>query len=184
MRHTAIPNEPDPVSAVDDVLARLPRALDAVSPHTVRTPVVELTLPDGSASVLVKCEHLQVTGSFKARGALAKLTAMGAEARRRGLVTASSGNHGLGVANALSVLGGHGLVCVPESASPVKVAAIRRLGVSVRHLGSEGVLPRRWLGRWRGAGPRLRQPGQRPRRRLRSGRTVGPELLEQTRRRL
>ena len=63
---------------------------------------------------------------------------MGAEAREHGLITASSGNHGLGVANALSVLGGHGIVCVPESASPVKVAAIRRMGVEVRHLGAEG----------------------------------------------
>jgi threonine dehydratase len=126
------------VTAIDEVLARLPSAQDAVSRHVVRTPVVELTLPDGSASVQVKCEHLQVTGSFKARGALAKLTAMGAEAREHGLITASSGNHGLGVANALAVLGGHGVVCVPESASPVKVAAIRRLGVEVRHLGAEG----------------------------------------------
>ena len=42
------------------------------------------------------------------------------------------------MANALSVLGGHGIVCVPENASPVKVAAIRRLGVEVRHLGAEG----------------------------------------------
>ena len=63
---------------------------------------------------------------------------MGAEAREHGLITASSGNHGLGVANALAVLGGHGVVCVPETASPVKVAAIRRLGVEVRHLGAEG----------------------------------------------
>ena len=127
------------MTVIDEVLARLPRAQDAVSGHVVRTPVVELTLPDGSACVQVKCEHLQVTGSFKARGALAKLTAMGAEAREHGLITAfSSGNHGLGVANALAVLGGHGVVCVPESASPVKVAAIRRLGVEVRHLGAEG----------------------------------------------
>jgi threonine dehydratase len=126
------------MSSVDEVLERLPAAMAAVSPHTVRTPVVELALPDGSATVQVKCEHLQRTGSFKARGALAKLSAMGVEARERGLVTASSGNHGLGVANALAVLGGHGIVCVPENASTVKVAAIRRMGVEVRHLGAEG----------------------------------------------
>ncbi len=122
---------------VADLLDRIPAALEAVRPHVVRTPLVRLERADGSAAVQVKCEHLQRTGSFKARGAIAKLSALGAEQRERGVVAASSGNHGLGVAYALSVLGGRGLVCVPESASPVKVAAIRRLGVEVRHLGEE-----------------------------------------------
>ena len=55
----------------------------------------------------------------------------------RGVVAASSGNHGLGVAHALSALGGKGIVCVPEVASQVKVAAIRRYGVEVRVMGQE-----------------------------------------------
>ena len=53
------------------------------------------------------------------------------------MVAASSGNHGLGVAYALSAAGGTGIVCVPEHASPVKVAAIRRYGVDVRVMGHE-----------------------------------------------
>jgi threonine dehydratase len=122
---------------VADVLDRLPAAVEAVQPHVVRTPIVDVTVPDGSVTVQVKSEHQQHTGSFKARGALAKLTAVGPAQRERGVVAASSGNHGLGVAFALSVLGGNGLVCVPENASTVKVAAIRRLGVEVRHLGAE-----------------------------------------------
>ena len=120
-----------------ELLDRVPAAVDAVRPHVVRTPLLPLERPDGAAAVLVKCEHLQRTGSFKARGAIAKLSALGLEQRERGVVAASSGNHGLGVAYALQVLGGRGLVCVPENASPVKVAAIRRLGVEVRHLGEE-----------------------------------------------
>jgi threonine dehydratase len=93
------------------------------------------------AEALVKCEHLQRTGSFKARGALAKVLTLTEEQRRRGVVTASSGNHGLGVANALAVLGGRGVVFVPENASPVKVAAIRRLGAEIRGFGTDsGVL--------------------------------------------
>jgi threonine dehydratase len=119
------------------LLDRVPAAVDAVRPHVLRTPVLPLARPDGSAAVQVKCEHLQRTGSFKVRGAIAKLSAIGAEDRERGVVAASSGNHGLGVAFALQALGGRGLVCVPENASPVKVAAIRRLGVEVRHLGEE-----------------------------------------------
>ncbi|MCP3805324.1 threonine/serine dehydratase [Allokutzneria sp. A3M-2-11 16] len=93
------------------------------------------------AELLVKCEHLQHTGSFKARGALAKALTFTPEQRRRGVVTASSGNHGLGVANALAALGGQGVVFVPENASPVKVAAIERLGARVRRDGTDvGVL--------------------------------------------
>jgi len=90
---------------------------------------------------LVKCEHQQRTGSFKARGALAKVLTLTNEQRRDGVVTASSGNHGLGVAHALSVLGGRGIVYVPENASPVKVAAIRRFGADTRGEGTDsGVL--------------------------------------------
>jgi predicted alternative tryptophan synthase beta-subunit len=62
------------------------------------------------AEVLVKCEHRQVTGSFKARGAMAKILALTDEQRERGVVTASTGNHGLGVGNALATLGGRGIV--------------------------------------------------------------------------
>jgi threonine dehydratase len=87
--------------------------------------------------ILLKCEHQQKTGSFKVRGALAKLLSLSGEQRDRGVVAASSGNHGLGVAHALSALGGNGIVCVPSHASPVKVAAIRRYGVDVRVMGRE-----------------------------------------------
>jgi len=87
--------------------------------------------------ILLKCEHQQKTGSFKVRGALAKLLSLGEGQRERGVVAASSGNHGLGVAYALSALGGTEIVCVPAHASPVKVAAIRRYGVEVRVMGHE-----------------------------------------------
>jgi threonine dehydratase len=50
------------------------------------------------AEILLKCEHQQRTGSFKVRGALAKLTSLGDDERDRGVIAASSGNHGLGVA--------------------------------------------------------------------------------------
>jgi threonine dehydratase len=93
------------------------------------------------AEVLVKCEHQQRTGSFKARGAMANVLTLTPEQRERGVVTASTGNHGLGVGNALAALGGHGTVFVPENASESKVAALRRLGLEIRVQGNDsGVL--------------------------------------------
>lgn len=89
------------------------------------------------AEVLVKCEHHQKTGSFKARGALAKLLMLTPEQRDRGIVTASTGNHGLGVANALHLLGGRGIVFMPENAAPGKVAALRRYGLELRADGTD-----------------------------------------------
>jgi threonine dehydratase len=89
------------------------------------------------ADVLVKCEHRQRTGSFKARGAMAKVLSLTDEQRKAGVVTASTGNHGLGVSNALATLGGHGIVYVPENASPSKVAAIKRFGIEVRSVGTD-----------------------------------------------
>ncbi|HEX3781960.1 MAG TPA: threonine/serine dehydratase [Pseudonocardiaceae bacterium] len=103
------------------------------------TPFVRFaTLSDRvGAEVLVKCEHLQRTGSFKARGSLAKLLSLTDEQRDRGVVAASSGNHGLGVAHALDLLGGRGIVFVPENVASVKVDAIRRFGVEIRSHGTD-----------------------------------------------
>jgi threonine dehydratase len=93
------------------------------------------------AQVLVKCEHEQRTGSFKARGSMAKILTLTDEQRDRGVVTASTGNHGLGVGNALATLGGRGIVYLPENASPSKVAALRRFGLEIRAEGTDsGVL--------------------------------------------
>jgi threonine dehydratase len=89
------------------------------------------------AEVLVKYEHQQRTGSFKARGALAKAMTLSEEQRRRGVVTASTGNHGLGVANAMATLGGRCQVFVPENASETKVAALRRLGAKIHVEGTD-----------------------------------------------
>lgn len=110
-----------------------------VHDHAVVTPLTGLAAAteECGTEILLKCEHQQKTGSFKVRGALAKLLSLGAGQRERGVVAASTGNHGLGVAHALSALGGKGIVCVPEHASPVKVAAIRRYDVEMRVMGRD-----------------------------------------------
>ncbi|MFC9689974.1 pyridoxal-phosphate dependent enzyme [Kribbella sp. NPDC056951] len=92
---------------------------------------------DLGIEVLAKCEHLQRTGSFKARGALAKILSLTDAERQAGVVTASSGNHGLGVANALALLGGRAIVYLPENASTSKVAALQRLGAELRAEGND-----------------------------------------------
>ncbi len=84
------------------------------------------------AEVFLKMEHLQHTGSFKVRGALNKVLALPSEQRERGVVAASTGNHGAAVAYACAAVETRGLVFVPENADPGKVEAVRRLGASVR----------------------------------------------------
>ena len=91
-------------------------------------------------SVYLKLENRQRTGSFKLRGALSKLTALSPEQRARGVVTASSGNHGAAVAYGLRLLGISGTIFVPEHASPAKVDAIRGYGGEVRHHGDDSLL--------------------------------------------
>ena len=110
-----------------------------IAEHVIQTPLAHFAgASDASgANLLVKCEHLQRTGSFKIRGALSKILSLSADDRARGLVTASSGNHGLGVAQALALLGGRGIVCVPDGASSAKVRAISRFDVEIRTLGDE-----------------------------------------------
>jgi threonine dehydratase len=89
------------------------------------------------ANVYFKLENLQYTGSFKLRGAMNKLLSLTDEEKGRGVVTASTGNHGAAFAYGLSKVEGSGVVFVPENASRTKVEAIERLGAEVRHIGSD-----------------------------------------------
>lgn len=110
-----------------------------IAEHAVRTPLVHFAAASEASrsTLLVKCEHQQRTGSFKLRGALSKILSLSTAERARGIVTSSSGNHGLGVALALELLGGRGVICVPEGVSPAKLAALSRLDVDLRTLGTD-----------------------------------------------
>jgi threonine dehydratase len=126
-----------------DVAARSERVAPRLREHLTLTPLVRFGAfsDELGADVLVKSEHLQRTGSFKARGSMAKLLTLTDAQRQAGVVTASTGNHGLGVGNALATLGGHGIVYLPANASPSKVAALRRFGLELRAEGNDsGVL--------------------------------------------
>lgn len=85
--------------------------------------------------VYLKIEGIQPTRAFKVRGALTKLLRMRPEKRAAGVITASAGNHGLGVAYAAQVFGVPATVYVPNNANPLKVQAIKRLGSRVVHFG-------------------------------------------------
>jgi threonine dehydratase len=104
-----------------------------IRPQVAVTPL-ELS-PALSAStgcqVLLKCEHLQPTGSFKVRGSANKIRVLDETARRAGVITASTGNHGLGVARAGSLAGVAVMVYVGAATAPQKIAAIRTLGAEV-----------------------------------------------------
>jgi threonine dehydratase len=104
-------------------------AAAAVAGVAVRTPLVPF--PGADPALLVKPESLQPTGAFKLRGAYAAMNTLPAAVRERGVITHSSGNHGLAVAYAAALLEMPAIVVVPEDATPVKVAAIRALGAEI-----------------------------------------------------
>ncbi len=116
-------------------------AAERLSAYVVETPLVfspQFSNATG-ANVWLKLENLQDTGSFKLRGATNRLLAMSDEERAKGCVTASSGNHGAGVACAAARLDMQGIVFVPEQTSRTKVDAIRGYGGDVRHFGTDGL---------------------------------------------
>jgi threonine dehydratase len=125
----------------DTLADRIADAADRIRPHVIETPLVRSsTLSDlTGADVWLKCENLQVTGSFKVRGATNHLLTLPEAQRSRGAVAASSGNHGIAVAHAGRALGIAVSVYVPEQASPAKIAAMRRLGANVVRFGTDGL---------------------------------------------
>jgi threonine dehydratase len=98
-----------------------------VSPLDV-SPALSAAL---GCQVLLKCEHLQPTGSFKVRGAANKVHMLDDAARRAGVITASTGNHGQGVARAGALAGVQVTVYVGSGTAPQKMTAIRALGAEV-----------------------------------------------------
>ncbi len=124
-----------------DVLREVLRAELRIRPYIRETPLdrSEYLSELGGANVFCKLENLQYTGSFKARGAMNKLLALSPEERERGVIAASTGNHGAAVARSAGVLGVSAIVFVPEGTDRSKVDAVRRLGGEVRFHGNDCV---------------------------------------------
>jgi threonine dehydratase len=114
-------------------LADVYAARRRIAPHLQPTPLY----PHGAlselvgAEILVKHENHLPTGAFKVRGGVNLVSQLSDEERRRGVVTASTGNHGQSIAFAAGLFGVRAIVCVPEAANPVKLAAMERLGAEL-----------------------------------------------------
>lgn len=121
----------------DDVLA----ARERLAPYLVETPLRHYPLLNEQfgegTSLLVKHENHQPTGAFKVRNGLSFVTALEHDARERGVVAASTGNHGQGIAYAAALLGVRATICVPVGNNPEKNAAMRSWGATVVEAGRD-----------------------------------------------
>lgn len=104
-----------------------------IRPYIYETPLEEsLILSEQTgAHVFLKCELLQRTGSFKFRGALNKVLSLSEAERAKGVIAASTGNHGQGVALAAKIVGIPATIYVPHDASPMKLKSIQSLAAQV-----------------------------------------------------
>ncbi|MDB4905919.1 MAG: Serine/threonine dehydratase [Gemmatimonadetes bacterium] len=116
-------------------------ARERISPWLSATPLRSYALLDQHVghgiSLLAKHENFQPTGSFKVRNGLALVTALDEAARSRGVVAASTGNHGLGISFAAQQLGARATICVPAGNNPEKNDAMRALGAEVLEQGRD-----------------------------------------------
>jgi threonine dehydratase len=110
----------------------------------VATPILPLDPAlTGGRDISVKCENVQRTGSFKIRGAYNRIASLSADARARGVIAYSSGNHAQGVACAAAMLGVAATVVMPENAISAKVEATRRYGAEIIFAGTDSETRRR-----------------------------------------
>jgi len=118
-----------PIPTLDDVRA----AQRVIAPYLLRTPLhahAGLTELVGT-EVLVKHENHLPTGAFKVRGGINLVSQLSDDERRRGVITASTGNHGQSIAFAGRTFGVSVRVCVPRGANEVKLRAIEALGAEL-----------------------------------------------------
>jgi threonine dehydratase len=109
------------------------RARTVINRYLTPTPLIRYPAIDQlvGAEVWVKHENVQPVGAFKVRGGIYLMSQLAAEERRRGVIAASTGNHGQSVAYAAKLFGVPAIIGMPERANPVKVEAMRNLGAEV-----------------------------------------------------
>ncbi len=121
--------DPRILPSVEAVRLAAARVRDVLAPSRL---LRDATLSDAlGTDVFFKCELENPTGSFKVRGGYNVLACMTPDARARGVVTSSAGNHGLGVAYGAHAFGAPAIVYVPSDAPQVKKDGIRALGATV-----------------------------------------------------
>ena len=96
-----------------------------------KTDVISAPELNPEADLILKTENLQVTGSFKVRGAAYKISQLSDEEKARGVIACSAGNHAQGVALAATKAGAKSLICLPDNAPISKVEATKKYGAEV-----------------------------------------------------
>ncbi len=125
---------------VDNIIAA-DRRIKAVDGGVRETPLDLSAIFSERTGVgfLLKGEHLQRTGSFKMRGAMNKVLCLDEADRERGIITASSGNHGMATTQAARVGGVEATIYLPETVSPLKHSNMKRLGAKTVLVPGNGV---------------------------------------------
>jgi threonine dehydratase len=126
---------PEPVPDLADVLA----ARQRIAPYLRPTPLYRYPALDAltGAQLWVKHENHQPVGAFKVRGGVNLVSQLTADEKSRGVIAASTGNHGQSVAYAADLFGVRAVICMPEQANPVKVESMRALGAEVLFWGRD-----------------------------------------------
>jgi threonine dehydratase len=127
-----MPVSPAPLVRLDDIRAAAVR----IASLARRTPLLPASVDPRRAGLWLKCENLQVAGSFKIRGAANMLRQLERSQLDSGVITYSSGNHGQAVACAARLLGAPAVVVMPTTAPRVKVEAVRGYGAEVVFAGT------------------------------------------------
>lgn len=96
-----------------------------------RTDLIAAPRLDSPGEIYLKTENLQLTGSFKLRGAYYKISQLSKEERQHGVIACSAGNHAQGVALSATRMGIKSVVCMPDGAPIMKVESTKRLGAQV-----------------------------------------------------
>ena len=119
----------------DDVLASYERSENYIQKTPLNHSPSLSELINGE--VYLKLENTQKTGSFKFRGAISKITALDSDLMKKGIVTASTGNHGAAVSLAMKMLDVNGKIIVPKNIAQNKLLNIKRLGGIVEFYGKD-----------------------------------------------
>lgn len=134
------------IPTLADVLA----ARRAIAPHLPPTPFhkSELLSELLGCEAWLKMENMQPIRAFKIRGLIYVVSQLSAEERARGVCSASTGNHGQGLAYAGRIFGARVVIAAPVGSNPVKVAAMRALGAEVILVGKDFDAAREWVERY------------------------------------
>lgn len=125
--------------AITDLSIQVTEAAERIRAMVTETPVeqIEGLVPNMGVEVFFKLENLQKTGSFKLRGASNKILSLSPEQAAKGVIAASNGNHGLGVAAAAKTAGITAEVYVSNHVSPSKVRRIEEYGAHIKRIGND-----------------------------------------------